>query len=82
MIEILGAHEGSEYKSAQKLKEKFLATWPELDENTQDQVTLFVGYRIHSQRVKEIDIVIVGDFAETKSVDCSSGRIKVSNWLN
>ncbi len=81
MIQILGANEGQEHRSAEKLKGEFQKIWPDLEQNSHDRLLLFVGYRIHSARVKEIDIVIVADFGEPRSIECPSGPLYVSNFV-
>lgn len=81
MIKILGSTEGAEYKAAGKLKQKFIDTWPDLEESDHDTIVLFVEYRVHTGRVKEIDIVVVADFMDGREIECIPDKITIKNFV-
>ena len=86
MIQILGNTKGSEYKAAEKLKTLFLDIWPDLGKSRDDRLVIFVGYMMHDARVKDIDLVVAGDFADNRTVQFprrggSQKTFKVKNFV-
>ena len=68
MIEILGNIKGSEYEAAGKLEALFLNIWPDLGKSKDDRLVIFVGYRVHKAKVKDIDLIVIGDLAGNRTV--------------
>ena len=68
MVEILGNIKGSEYEAAEKLKTLFLNIWPDLAKSKNDRLVVFVGYTVHEARIKDIDLIVIGDFADNRNV--------------
>lgn len=69
MIELLGANEGQEYEAALQLRKQLLAVWPDLSQHPDDHVKIFVSLKLYGQQYEDIDIFVVGQFAEPRSFD-------------
>lgn len=78
MIEILGNTIGSEYQAAEKLKTLLLNIWPDLGKSKDDRLVIFVGYTVHKARVKDIDLIVIGDFADNRNVQFPKGSSHLS----
>ncbi len=66
MIEIVGVSEGKEFEAATHLRSKMLAVWPDLSQSRTDHIKIFVGLKLYGHRIEDIDIVLVGHFAEPR----------------
>jgi len=69
MIEILGVQEGKEFEAAAHLRKRLLAVWPDLAQSANDHVKIFVGLKLYGYRIEDIDIVVIGHFAQPRLFD-------------
>lgn len=69
MIEISGVAEGDEYAAAKRLQRRLLDLWPELARSRTDTVRIFVGLKLHGQKLEDLDLVVVGSFEEPRPFD-------------
>ncbi|MEO3413722.1 DNA/RNA helicase domain-containing protein [Roseovarius sp. CAU 1744] len=69
MIEIVGANEGQEFEAAVHLRKLILAVWPDLSQHPDDHVKLFVSLKLYGQKYEDIDVFVVGHFAEPREFD-------------
>ncbi|MEX0730251.1 MAG: hypothetical protein WED00_15295 [Aquisalimonadaceae bacterium] len=69
MIEIAGANEGQEYEAALHIRKQFLTVWPDLSQHPDDHVKIFVSLKLYGQRYQDIDLFVVGHFAEPRAFD-------------
>ena len=67
MIEILGVNEGKEFEAAEHLRKQILAVWPDLAQSRDDHVKIFVGLKLYGYRIEDIDLVVIGHFAKSRS---------------
>jgi hypothetical protein len=66
MIEISGVREGDEFEAAKELERRLLRLWPDLARSKTDVVRMFVGLKMHGQQVEDLDLVVVGSFADPR----------------
>jgi GTPase SAR1 family protein len=69
LIELAGANEGQEYEAALNLRKQILAVWPDLSQNPDDHVKIFVSLKLYGQQYEDIDVFVVGHFSEPRSFD-------------
>lgn len=69
MIVVSGVAEGDEYAAAKRLERRMLDLWPDLAQSRDDLVRIFVGLKMHGQKIEDLDLVVVGMFAEARSFD-------------
>jgi len=69
MIEIVGVGEGKEFEAAIHLRKKILAVWPNLGQHPDDHVKIFVGLKLYGHPIEDIDLLVVGHFAEPRPFD-------------
>lgn len=69
MIEIAGANEGQEYEAALHIRKQLLALWPDLSQNPDDHVKIFVSLKLYGQRYEDIDLFVVGHFSAPRIFD-------------
>jgi len=69
LIEITGVSEGDEYAAALQLKRRILDLWPDLARSRTDIVRMFVGLKMHGQKIEDIDLVVIGSFSEARAFD-------------
>lgn len=69
MIIISGLTEGDEYEAAKRLERKLLNLWPDLARSKTDTVRIFVGLKMHGQKIEDLDLVVIGTFAEARKFD-------------
>ena len=69
MIIIAGVTEGDEYAAAKRLERRLLDLWPDLARSKTDIVRIFVGLKMHGQKIEDLDLVVVGTFAEARQFD-------------
>lgn len=61
--------EGKEYEAALHLRKTILAVWPDLAQNTEDHIKIFVGLKLYGYRIEDIDLVVIGHFINPRSFD-------------
>ena len=66
MIEILGVSEGREFEAATHLCKQILAVWPDISQSRDDHIKIFVGLKLYGHRIEDIDLVVIGHFAEPR----------------
>ena len=69
MIEILGVAEGQEFEAALYLRKKILAAWPDISQSPDDHIKIFVGMKLYGMKLEDLDLVLVGHFAEPRTFD-------------
>jgi hypothetical protein len=69
MIVITGVTEGDEFRAAKRLERRMLDLWPELARSRDDVVRIFVGLKMHGQKIEDLDLVVIGSFAEPRAFD-------------
>ncbi|QBM74847.1 NERD domain-containing protein [Sphingomonas sp. AAP5] len=69
MILITGVTEGGEHAAAKRLERRMLDLWPDLAQSQDDVVRIFVGLKMHGQKIEDLDLVVIGSFAETRPFD-------------
>ena len=69
MIELVGVSEGKEYEAALHLSKQLLAVWPDLSQNPDDHVKIFVGLKLYGHPIEDIDLFVVGQFSEPREFD-------------
>lgn len=69
MIIISGVTEGDEYAAAKRLERRLLDLWPDLARSKTDHVRIFVGLKMHGQKIEDLDLIVVGKFAEARPFD-------------
>ncbi|MET3414546.1 RNA helicase [Methylobacterium sp. 1030] len=69
MIVITGVTEGDEYEAAKRLERRLLDLWPDIAQSKADVVRIFVGLKMHGQKMEDLDLVVIGFFAEARSFD-------------
>lgn len=69
MILITGVTEGDEYAAAKRLERRLLDLWPDLARSNTDVVRMFVGLKMHGQKMEDLDLVVIGTFEEARSFD-------------
>ncbi len=69
MIEILGVMEGQEYEAAAHVRRLLNELWPDLAQSRRDVVKIFVGFKMYGYKVEDIDLIVVGQFAEARAFD-------------
>jgi hypothetical protein len=66
MIEILGVNEGREFEAAKHLREQILTVWPDIAQNSNDHLKIFVGLKLYGYRLEDLDLVVIGHFANPR----------------
>lgn len=69
MIEITGVTEGDEYAAAKRLERRMLDLWPDLARSRTDVVRIFVGLKMHGQKLEDLDLVVVASFEAPRDFD-------------
>lgn len=69
MIEITGVAEGDEYAAAKRLERRIIDLWPDLARSRTDTVRIFVGLKMHGQKLEDLDLVVVGSFELARDFD-------------
>jgi hypothetical protein len=69
VIIISGVNEGDEYAAAKRLERRLLDLWPDLARSKTDIVRIFVGLKMHGQKIEDLDLVVIGTFAEARQFD-------------
>ncbi len=69
MILITGVTEGGEHAAAKRLERRMLDLWPDLAQSQDDVVRIFVGLKMHGQKIEDLDLVVIGSFAEPRPFD-------------
>lgn len=69
MIIISGVTEGDEYAAAKRLERRLLDLWPDLARSKTDMVRIFVGLKMHGQKIEDLDLVVIGTLAEAREFD-------------
>jgi hypothetical protein len=69
VIIISGVTEGDEYLAAKRLERRLLDLWPDLARSRTDTVRMFVGLKMHGQKIEDLDLVVIGTFAEARKFD-------------
>lgn len=69
MIIVSGLTEGDEYAAAKRLERRLLDLWPDLARSSNDHVRIFVGLKMHGQKIEDLDLVVIGAFAEPRQFD-------------
>lgn len=69
MIEITGVAEGDEYAAAKRLERRIIDLWPDLARSRTDTVRIFVGLKMHGQKLEDLDLVVVGSFESARDFD-------------
>lgn len=69
MIEITGITEGDEYAAAKRLERRMLDLWPDLARSRTDVVRIFVGLKMHGQKLEDLDLVVIGSFESPRDFD-------------
>lgn len=62
MIHIFGAEGTSEYEAALALHDNILECWPELENDTENRITIVTGVQCHGQKTRDIDLVLLANF--------------------
>ncbi|MBL8049627.1 MAG: hypothetical protein JNM46_00255 [Anaerolineales bacterium] len=52
----------SEYQAAIKLEQLIIEAWPSLKDSTEDHIYILVGIKCHGQRVRDVDLLLLGVF--------------------
>ncbi len=53
----------SEYTAALSLKDKILQEYPQIENSASESISIIVGAKCHGQMVRDIDIIVIGNFA-------------------
>ncbi|MBL8649646.1 MAG: AAA family ATPase [Sphingopyxis sp.] len=61
--------DGDEYAAAKRLERRLLDLWPDLARSKTDMVRIFVGLKMHGQKIEDLDLVVIGTFAEARQFD-------------
>jgi hypothetical protein len=69
VIEITGVTEGDEYSAAKRLERRMLDLWPDLARSRTDVVRIFVGLKLHGQKLEDLDLVVIGSFETPRNFD-------------
>lgn len=69
MIEITGVAEGDEYGAAKRLERRMLDLWPDLARKRTDVVRIFVGLKMHGQKIEDLDLIVIGSFEDAREFD-------------
>lgn len=69
MIVITGVTEGDEFAAAKRLERRMLDLWPDLARSSDDIVRIFVGLKMHGQKIEDLDLVVIGTFAAPRAFD-------------
>jgi AAA domain len=69
VIEITGVTEGDEFAAAKRLERRILALWPDLARSRTDVVRIFVGLKMHGQKLEDLDLVVIGSFEAPRDFD-------------
>lgn len=69
MIEITGITEGMEYAAAKRLERRMLDLWPDIARSRTDVVRIFVGLKMHGQKLEDLDLVVIGSFEAARDFD-------------
>ena len=69
MIVITGVTEGDEFAAAKRLERRMLDLWPDLARSSDDVVRIFVGLKMHGQKIEDLDLVVIATFAEPRAFD-------------
>lgn len=69
MIEITGVTEGDEYAAAKRLERRMLDLWPDLARSRTDVGRIFVGLKMHGQKLEDLDLVVIGSFENPRDFD-------------
>lgn len=69
MIEISGVTEGDEYAAAKRLERRMLDLWPDLARSRTDVVRIFVGLKMHGQKLEDLDLVVIASFEAARDFD-------------
>jgi len=69
VIEITGVAEGDEYAAAKRLERRLIDLWPDLARSRTDTVRIFVGLKMHGQKLEDLDLVVVGSFEPARDFD-------------
>jgi hypothetical protein len=69
VIEITGVTEGDEYAAAKRLERRILDLWPDLARSRTDTVRIFVGLKMHGQKIEDLDLVVIGSFEDARGFD-------------
>mgnify|MGYP001244659851 FL=1 len=69
MIEITGVAEGDEYAAAKRLERRIIDLWPDLARSRTDTVRIFVGLKMHGQKLEDLDLVVIASFETARDFD-------------
>jgi hypothetical protein len=69
VIEITGVTEGDEHAAAKRLERRILDLWPDLARSRTDTVRIFVGLKMHGQKIEDLDLVVIGSFEDAREFD-------------
>ena len=69
VIDIMGVGEGDEYAAAKRLERRMLDLWPDLGRSRTDLVKIFVGFKMHGQKIEDLDLVVIGSFNDPRAFD-------------
>lgn len=69
MIIVSGVTEGDEYAAAKRLERRLLDLWPDIASSKTDHVRIFVGLKMHGQKIEDLDLIVIGNFAEARPFD-------------
>lgn len=62
MIYIFGALGTREYEAAISLQRLILESWPEVENDAKNRITLVAGAQCHGQQVRDLDLVLLATF--------------------
>jgi AAA domain len=69
VIKIDGVTEGDEFGAAKRLERRILDLWPDLARSRTDTVRIFVGLKMHGQKIEDLDLVVIGSFEDAREFD-------------
>jgi hypothetical protein len=69
VIEITGVAEGDEYAAARRIERRIIDLWPDLARSRTDTVRIFVGLKMHGQKLEDLDLVVIGSFETARDFD-------------
>ena len=80
MIEVLGPQDTNEFEAATALKNRIVASWPHVADDTDSNIYLIASVKCHGQLPRDIDILVLGEFLSPPSyqqflpVETAQGR--------
>lgn len=64
MIHLFGADGTQEYEAALDLRQRILESWPEIEHDARNRITIVVGVQCHGQKVRDVDLILLAHFED------------------